>query len=288
MKMSFKVNVLILFVMLVAGTACIGSKEKKQEMKEGILLVTFGSSYPGPKATFANIENEIRKQHPNTDLYWAYTSRIIRKILKKRGEVLLSPEEALNKMKAEGYTQIKLQSLHIIPGTEYNDLKETLNTFLKANPTITAQLGTPLMQSDKDMNSLADCMVTAFNKEKEEGEAVLFMGHGTHHAANERYARFQKILTPKAENFFVGTVEASPTLDDIEAKLKKTGIKTVTLTPLMSVAGDHASNDMAGEEADSWKSVLEARGYTVKIVLKGLGDYNDVVDIWINHLDAIK
>ncbi|MFA8434105.1 MAG: sirohydrochlorin cobaltochelatase [Marinifilaceae bacterium] len=285
-----KQSLLLLLTSALLFTACSDDDDDKKELgeKEGILLVTFGSSYPGPKDTFKNIEEEVKKEYSNMEVRWAYTSHIIRNILLGRGEDIDSPEEAMKKMKEDGFSKIILQSLHVIPGAEYNDLKATMEKFVKENEGMKVSLGHPLMYDDSDLDELGDILVDVFKAEKEAGEAVVFMGHGTHHEANDRYSRFQEKLTAKAANFFVGTVEASPTLDDVIAKLEKTGIKTVTVTPLMSVAGDHANNDMAGDEEDSWKTVLEAKGYAVKTVLKGLGDYDDIVAIWGKHLKEVK
>jgi sirohydrochlorin cobaltochelatase len=256
--------------------------------KEGILLVTFGSSYPKPQETFANIEKNVRKEFSNTEIRWAYTSHIIRNILLKKGMDIDSPAEALKKMLNDGYGKIKVQSLHVIPGAEYSDLLKVVEDFKKANAGVEINVGFPLMYADEDMKVLATKLNERFKAQIAEGQAVVFMGHGTHHAANDRYARFQKIIAKKSANFIVGTVEAKPSLDDVIVLLEKAGTKILTVTPLMSVAGDHANNDMAGDEKDSWKTRLEAKGYTVNIVLKGLGDYDDVDSIWVNHLKAIK
>ena len=280
---------LVVLSAVLVLTSCSKDDDKVVANKEGILLVTFGSSYPEPQKTFTNIDTEVKKAVPATEVRWAYTSHIIRNILLKKGMDIDSPEEALKKMKADGYAKITVQSLHVIPGAEYNDLIATIDAFKKANPSIKVSLGTPLMTSEDDMSTLADKLAEEFAAIKNNAdEALVFMGHGTHHEANNRYSQFQTIISAKAPNFFVGTVEANPDLNDVIALLEKAGIKTVTLTPLMSVAGDHANNDMAGTEEDSWKTILEAKGYTVKVVLKGLGDYNSVNSIWVNHLKTAK
>lgn len=272
--------------------ACSNDDDETKTLgnKEGILLVTFGSSYPEPQKTFANIEENVKKEFSAVEVRWAYTSHIIRNILLKREPAIDidSPAEALKKMVKDGYSKIKVQSLHVIPGAEYNDLLTVVEEFKKANAGVEINVGCPLMNSDEDMEALATKLNERFKTQIAEGQAVVFMGHGTHHAANDRYARFQKIISKKSPNFIVGTVEATPSLEDVIVLLEKAGTKTLTVTPLMSVAGDHANNDMAGDDKDSWKTQLEAKGYTVNVVLKGLGDYDDVDSIWVNHLKKIK
>lgn len=279
---------LVLLAAVLAFSSCSNDDEKVLGDKEGILLVTFGSSYPEPQKTFANMEAQFKNEFPSTEIRWAYTSHIIRNILLKKGMDIDSPEEALKKMVKDGYSTINIQSLHVIPGAEYTDLLGIIEEFKADNAGVSVKVGKPLMNSDEDMNELADSLITAFNSEKEAGELVVFMGHGTHHAANDRYGRLQTIISAKTDNFFVGTVEGTPELSDVVALMDETGIKTVTLTPLMSIAGDHANNDMAGDEEESWKTILEAKGYTVKTVLKGLGDYNGINSIWVNHLKEVK
>ena len=116
------------------------------------------------------------------------------------------------------------------------------------------------------------------------------MGHGTEHDANSTYAKLQDSFTSAgADSYFVGTVEATPTLDDVIAAVKTKGYKKVVLEPLMVVAGDHANNDMAGDEDGSWKTTFEAEGYEVECVLKGLGEIEDVQKIYVSHAgDAIN
>ena len=110
------------------------------------------------------------------------------------------------------------------------------------------------------------------------------MGHGTEHEANATYAKFQKCLTDAGyDNYFVGTVEATPTLEDVIALVKASGATKVVLEPLMIVAGDHANNDMAGDEDDSWKTAFEAEGFEVECVIKGLGQFAGIQDLIVKH-----
>ncbi len=256
--------------------------------EKAILLVTFGTSYPEARLAFTHIEDMVRAEFPDTEVRWAYTSKIIRKILKKRGEHVHSPAEALAILGEDGYTQVAVQSLHIIPGEEYENLKATVNAFNKMPKGIQrAKLGAPLLYDHEDHMKLARVIDDEFKEKIGEKKALLLMGHGTSHSANVYYPGFQYYLNQISHKYFVGTVEGFPTLEEAIPQLKKSGIKTVMLTPFMSVAGDHARNDMASDEEDSWKSLLEKEGFKVEVVLKGLAEYSSVVNIWMEHLKAV-
>lgn len=278
----------ILLFALFSMSIQTSSAHCKMEQKKGILLVTFGTSYPEARVAFDNIEQEVKVDFPNTEVRWAFTSKIIRKILKKRGEQIDSPTEALAKMGENGFTHVAVQSLHVIPGEEYENLKLTVEAFNKMPKGIqVCALGKPLLFSDSDNKKLAAFIHSEYSKKTTKQSAVIFMGHGTHHASNIYYPGFQYYLSQKSDHFFVGTVEGFPSLESIIPQLKQAGIKKAVLTPFMSVAGDHARNDMAGNENDSWKSVLKKEDFEVECILKGLAEYDKVVDIWVEHLKEV-
>jgi len=250
--MKKKCIIPLLAVMLIVGlcaSALAGGHGHKAPKKVGILLVAFGSSVPSAQVSFENIDKKAKAAYPEIPLRWAYTSHIIRKKLAKQGKYLDSPEVALAKMQDEGFTHVAVQSLHTIGGAEYHDLRRTVGGF-------------KLMKN----------------------EAVVLMGHGTHHPANAFYAALMFQLQLKDPHIFVGTVEGYPEVDLIKALLLKKNIKKAYLMPLMSVAGDHAKNDMAGDEDDSWKSILTKAGIQCVPILKGTAEYDVFVDIWVDHL----
>ncbi|QZE13413.1 sirohydrochlorin cobaltochelatase [Halosquirtibacter laminarini] len=300
MKNFFK-NALLLALLTGLFASCSKDDDmvptKKTNDKTAILLVTFGSSYTGPEKSFANIEEEVKKAYPNDDISWAFTSHIIRNKLIKNGvgpfKDIDSPEEAMKKLKESGYKKIVVQSLHVIPGSEFNDLKKKVEEFRSNNPTIKMPLGTPLMNTDDDMKQLCDIMVKKFAKED---QTVVMMGHGTKHEANDRYTRVGKFFKDKDKNFIVGTVEATPGITEVIADAKQLVSKNILLMPLMSVAGDHATNDMAADfdpkkdkvEDKSWKVLLQEEGYKVTPLMKGLADYDEVVSLWLEHLATAK
>lgn len=280
---TLKITTSLLF--LIAIFQLSYAKKANSMEKKGILLVTFGTSYANAQQAYNKIENKVKEAFPNTEIRWAYTANFIRKKLQKQGKHVDSPAEALAKMANDGYTHIAVQSLHIIPGVEFNALKQTVTAFnhMPKNAKVVL-IGEPLLYTHEDMLATLDAMSSVLPEKIGKSEAVVLMGHGTSHQSNVYYPGFQYYLWQKSPSIFLGTVEGYPELRKIIEKLKDQRIKKVYLQPFMSVAGDHAQNDMAGDDDDSWKSQLEAQGFEVKTVLKGLAEYDAIVEVWINHL----
>ncbi len=269
---------------VLSAHGALAADGSAMEKKTGILLTAFGTSIPQAQKAFDNIDGKVRNAFPGVAVRWAYTSEIIRRKLAKQGKVLLSPVEALAKMREEGFTHVAVQSLHTIPGQEYHDLLATAHAFQAASKAMKVVVGDPLLSSHQDLERTAEAMLAAIPEKRKPGEAVVLMGHGTHHPANAYYPALQYYLWKKDPNVFVGTVEGTPSLEDIQAELKARSLKRAWLMPFMSVAGDHARNDMAGDDPDSWKSILTKAGIECTPILKGTAEYDDVVDIWLAHL----
>jgi sirohydrochlorin cobaltochelatase len=265
------------------GFASSGHGEKAPK-KVGILLVTFGSSEESAQVSFENIDQKVKAKYPNIPVRWAYTSTIIRDKLAKQGKMLDSPEVALAKMQDEKFTHVALQSLHTIGGEEYHDLRRTVGAFKMMGGFQQIVLGYPLLATQEDMERTSDAIMTTIPKERKKSEAVVLMGHGTHHPSNAFYAALMFQMQLKDPNIFIGTVEGFPDIDLIKDLLLKKKIKKAYLIPFMSVAGDHAKNDMAGDEDDSWKSILTKAGIKCVPILKGSAEFDAFVDIWVDHL----
>lgn len=254
--------------------------------KTGILLVAFGSSQTSAQVAFEKIDKRVKKAYPDIPVRWAYTSHIIRKKLAKQGKFLDSPEVALAKMMDESFTHVAVQSLHTILGAEYDDVKKTVNSFKTMGGFQKIILGYPLMATQEDMEKIVDAIFQYIPRERKTNEAVVFMGHGTHHPANAFYAALMFQLQLKDPNIFVGTVEGYPGVDLTLELLKKKNIKKTYLLPFMSVAGDHAKNDMAGDEDDSWKVIFTKAGIQCVPILKGTAEFDAFIDIWVEHIKA--
>lgn len=283
-------QILSLVIIMAASVSLLSQTHSRDdsEPKNGILLVTFGTSIPRAQEAFRHIEEKVRQAFPETEIRWAYTSNIIRNKLRRQGTNIDSPTEALAKMGAKGFTHVAVQSLHMIPGEEFENLARTVRAFHHIPKGLQeVRLGTPLLTTHEDNLRMSRFIEEEFGSLTGKHEALVFMGHGTHHHANIHYPAFQYYLNRQNDRIFLGTVEGFPELEDVLPVLEEEGIKEITLLPFMTVAGDHAINDMAGEEEDSWKSQLESKGYTVQPILKGLAEYEEVVDIWIDHLKCV-
>lgn len=253
--------------------------------KQAILVVSFGTSYnESREATIGAIENAIKERLPEFDVRRAFTSQIIIDKLKDRdGLAVDNVEEALKRAEADGVTTLVVQPTHLMDGFEYLDLAETLEDYRERFEVIS--LAAPLLSSDEDYKAVARA-ITGHTASYDDGEtAICFMGHGTEADSNAVYGKLQETLRDEGfSNYYIGTAEAEPTLEDLTEAIKEKGsYRKVVLEPLMVVAGDHANNDMAGDEEDSWKSVLEEEGYEVICILKGLGELSDIQDIYVSH-----
>jgi sirohydrochlorin cobaltochelatase len=286
-KTAIKLLVLLALVFLVLPPAPLAAHGDKRPMKKGILLVAFGSTVPEAQVSFDNIERSVKKSLPGVPVYWSYTSRIIIKKMAKEGQHIATPAEALAKMMRENFTHVVVQSLHTVPGAEFHGMLKNVHKFGGMDKGIKKVLvGYPLMATSEDVQRVAEAIIKVIPRERKKKEGVVLMGHGTHHPADVYYAALAYHLQKLDPNVFVGTVEGWPEIDDIKADLKKRRIKRVYLMPFMSVAGDHARNDMAGPEQDSWKSILEQEGIQCLPVLKGTAEFQEFVDIWVDHLRA--
>ena len=254
-----------------------------------LLVVSFGTSYnDSRRLTIGGIESRLEKDYPEWSVRRGFTSQIIiDHVLRRDGEKIDNVTEALDRAIDNGVKTLLVQPTHLMHGFEFTDLVEELAEYADAFDKII--VGEPLLSSEEDFSAVAD-IITEATKEYDDGKtAICFMGHGTEAESNEIYARMQKVLEDKGfENYFVGTVEAEPSVEDVLEAVQEGGYERVVLRPLMIVAGDHANNDMAGDEEDSWKSVFEAAGFEVVCVVEGLGQLEGVQEIFSRHVqDAL-
>ena len=277
----------LLWFGLGSGSLALGHGNTRP-VKKGILLVAFGTSIPEAQAAFQNIEKRVRAAFPGIPVRWAYTSSFIRKKLARQGQYLDSPEIALAKMMDEGFTHAAVQSLHIIGGEEFHDLTRNAHAFADmAGGFRRVLVGYPLLGTEEDLLRVADVIIKRLPEGRKKTDAVVLMGHGSSHPSNAFYAAMMYHFQRKDPNIFVGTVEGAPEIDDIKDVLIRKRIKRAYLMPLMSVAGDHARKDMAGDDEDSWKSILTKAGIECVPILKGAAEYDEIVDIWVDHLGGI-
>lgn len=259
--------------------------------KDAILVMTFGTTFANTRAkTIDAVEAAIQKAHPDIPVFEAYTSHIIiDRVKAKEGIQKMTPEEAFSKLKAEGYTRVAVVSLDVIPGMEYS--YDSIITKMQMSKFKELSLATPLMYF-QGTEGEPDQVVDFLNAVKSQfpvmgkEDATLIMAHGTPHPGNAYYSVIQdRIEKLGMNNVFVYSVEGRPNLDDVIPKLKAKGFKNVTLMPIMMVAGDHANNDMAGDDPDSHKSILTKAGFKVNTYIHGLGENENVRALYIQRAD---
>lgn len=257
--------------------------------KDAMVVMSFGTTYKDTRVkTIDATVDAIKAAHPSTKVITAFTSHIIRdRIQQKEGITYPTPEEALAELKKDGYTRVALASLDVIPGMEYNYDAAVYNLYKNDFKKMT--LGTSLMywmgqenQTDQVIETLKAVQSQFPKLGKEDG--LLIMAHGTPDPSNAYYSVIQdRIHTLGMKNVFIYTVEGTPNLEQVIPQLKLHGIKHVTLMPFMMVAGDHANNDMAGAEPDSHKSILEKEGFKVDTYIHGLGENQNIRNLFVER-----
>lgn len=261
-----------------------GTNSTPDAPKKVLLVVSFGTSYNDNRdLSIGGIEKALQTAYPDYEVRRAFTSQIIIDKLKERDNIEIdNVKEAMDRLVADGVKEVVIQPTHVMSGFEYDDVVKEVDTYKDKLDSL--KLGKPLLASDADYDEVVSVITTETKAYDVDGTAIVLMGHGTEHEANATYAKFQKCLTDAGyDNYFVGTVEATPTLEDVIALVKASGATKVVLEPLMIVAGDHANNDMAGDEDDSWKTAFEAEGFEVECVIKGLGQFAGIQDLIVKH-----
>jgi len=226
-------------------------------MKKAILAVGFGTTYPeAERACICPLEAALKAGYPGYDVFRAYTSRMILRKLRGQGIFIESEQEALERLSCEGYDEIAIVPTHIIPGGEYEKILAAARGI---------KVSEPLLACDEDLDWMAvllGCLAA------EEQRPLLLMGHGSEHAADAIYSRLRDRLPA---NVFLGCAQGKCTLEQLIPALEDLPERNLTLMPLMLVAGAHACGELAGCSDDSWKSILEARGFIIRVRMQGLG-----------------
>ena len=247
-----------------------------------------GTSYNDSRhITIGAIEDAIREKYwQDYDIRRAFTAQIIIDKLKKRDGITIdNMTEALDRCVKDGVKEIVVQPTHLMGGLEYTDVKDELDKYADKFDKIS--LGDPLLTSDDDYKKVAAAIKENMASFDDGKTALCLMGHGTEADSNADYAKMQEVFKNEGlTQFFVGTVEAEPTCEDVIAAASAAGYKKAVLAPFMVVAGDHANNDMADEtDPDSWASKFVAAGFEVTCLLQGLGQNVAVDDIYVSHVD---
>lgn len=252
-----------------------------------LLVVSFGTSFNGSRAAdIKGIEDALQAAYPDWSVRRAFTAQIIIDKLKKRDGITIdNMTEALDRCVEDGVKEIVVQPTHLMAGLEYADVKDELDKYADKFDKIS--LGDPLLTSDDDYKKVAAAIKENMASFDDGETALCLMGHGTEADSNADYAKMQEVFKNEGlTQFFVGTVEAEPTCEDVIAAASAAGYKKAVLAPFMVVAGDHANNDMADEtDPDSWAAKFVAAGFEVTCLLQGLGQNVAVDDIYVSHVD---
>ena len=252
-----------------------------------ILVVSFGTTYADTRTkTISAIENAAAEAFPEWEIRRSFTSGMIRKRLKERDGILIDdPKEALERALRCGVRELTVQPTHLMGGIEYKKMAAVCDAYRGKFEHFS--IGAPLLSSKEDLIGLIHAVTEELSIPDDGSTAAVLMGHGTEDGANAVYAELQDIFRASGhKDYYIATVEGTPVLDDILPQLIGKQYKKVVLMPLMVVAGDHARNDLAGPEEDSWKSILEKEGYEVEAHLVGLGELGKVHAMYTEHIRA--
>lgn len=261
-----------------------------ENLKRAILVISFGTTYENARrVTIDKIQERIQERYKDYEVKIAFTSHMIIEVLKSRDGVIVdNPEEALQKLKMEGFEEVIVQPLHIIPGEEFEYIIKTVEKYKGNFKWI--KTGRPILCYKGINGEIPDdyeIMVEAIKDIIHKDRITIFMGHGTSHYANACYSCLQLVFRDKGfDNVFVANVEGYPSLGNVISYIDKNcKFKDIMLIPLMVVAGDHAKNDMAGDDENSWKNILIREGFSTDIYLHGLGELEKFQNIYIEHLE---
>lgn len=253
-------------------------------MKKAIIVASFGSNYEcAIKNSIEQLENSIRNTFTQYSVFRAFTSDRIVTSLNKCGIYTDTLEAALKKVIAAGYDEVIIQPSMIIDGIEYDKICTVADRY--ADSFSRLKIGTPLLYSQSDIERICSLFANEF---RDKSDAIILMGHGTDHKANQTYYDFSEICTGlEYKQIFIVTAHGALDANSVVPKLKERNCKDVILAPLLFVAGAHVSNDMVSDKSDSVKSVLEAAEFSVKAVMRGLGEYEEVRQLYLEHLCKI-
>lgn len=285
---------------------------EREAKKPAVVLAAFGTTEVDALDAILNVEKKVKAAFPDYDVHLAFTSNIIRDVWHKRADdaafkkanpglerlyEISNPLTVMALIQEDGSRPILVQSLHITNGSEFEDQKNIVNQLagIKAlqeskKPFPYLMLGDSALGDGSQVNldRAARALSSLVDLAKADNSALVLMGHGNEHLDVKSYRDFAVAMN-KMYNYpiFIGLVEGSPDYESVLAELKKAEVKSVFLAPFMLVAGDHAKNDMASDEEDSWATQLKAAGFTVKTHVKGLGQIDGWADIYVERLKAL-
>ncbi|MGN8799275.1 sirohydrochlorin cobaltochelatase [Candidatus Merdisoma sp. HCP28S3_D10] len=295
------------------GDASKDDPRNQDEIGENeLLVVSFGTSFNDSRvADIKGIEDALAEANPDWSVRRAFTAQIIINHIQARdGEAIDNMDQALDRAVANGVKNLVVQPTHLMHGAEYDELMEAVDAYkdkfesVKVAEPLLGEVGADASAINADKKAVAEAITAeavktagfdTLDAAKEDGVAFVFMGHGTSHNAKVSYSQMQAQMKDLGyENVFIGTVEGEPeetACENVINAVAEAGYTKVVLRPLMVVAGDHANNDMAGDDDDSWKSMFNASGKfeSVDCQIAGLGEIEAIQNLYVAHTaEAMK
>lgn len=273
------------------------------EKDTAIVLVAYGSAHAKAVATYASIANRYQKEFSGSEVVLAFTSALMRrKAAEAMGTSIPSPLSALANLKDRGCEDAIVQSLHVVPGGEFHEMASLVSGISHIRGRFGFKhlvVGMPLLASLDDCKKVSsalgpmldwistdgistDCRTTGLQRDPKE-EAVVLVGHGSAHPGESLYCQMDSVLKQSHENVFLGTLEGYPGLDEVTMQLMESQVRRATLVPLLLVAGGHVFRDLAGDDENSWRRIIEGRGIQTGVRPQGLGECEEIVGILIEH-----
>lgn len=254
-------------------------------MKKAILFAAHGSRRSASRNAIDNILEKAHREFPEVIIETAYTSHYVRKKLcEMDGDCDLSIQQKLDLFREQGVTHAVIQSLHVIPGLEFKTITRMLDKMAeKKDSSLRAIYGKPLLHNEQAMREVADMIVAMPPEREDKTEALILVAHGSKHSG-EVYHQFQQILEGRGRNAYMGKINTPQDIHDICDKIKKSGIEKAYLLPFLFGAGNHVQSDMAGDEEESWKSVVNSYDIQPIPVVKGIGEFDIFAERWMENL----
>ncbi len=261
-------------------------------MKKAILFAAHGSKNRAARSALGNILKMAKERYPDLIIQSAFTSTHVLKKMKEQGQKLPTVKQNLEQLAQEGVTHVVVQSLHVIPGSEFNNISRLISRVERGEiPLEKAVLGSPLLSGEKEIDEVSDMILNLIEKRDPEKEALILVAHGSKYSdsGNALYDKFKQILEAKDKNAYLGKLNAEEGIVEIGDRIKESGIKKAYMLPLLFGAGNHVKKDMAGENKDSWKNIVASRGIEVETVPQGIGEFDVFAERWMDNLaKAIK
>ncbi len=252
--------------------------------KNAILLAVFGASNLMGQKALKDFEEAVRLRFADMPVRWAFTSEMLRRRLAAGGKKSDSVEKALCRMGFEKFTHVAVQPLHLIPGLEFEGVLDECVRAAAGDGPKEIRVGLPLLRSEADAARAADALFAHLPAERRPEDAVLYVGHGSRHAARSGYADLAGMLGRRDPLIFIDTLADAP--ENAVAQVKASGAGRVWLLPLLALVGKHAQTDIAGEEPGSRRAFLEAAGLDCLPILRGTLEYTGFADLWLERLGA--